>query len=323
MEPTRPPGQVDDDLLDAVCVGETMVAFVGEEGSASFRAVPAGAESNTAVGMARLGCRVQWVSRLGDDALGRRLEDVIGGAGVEVEVVRDDAHPTGALVKHVAAGASRVQYYRSQSAARLLSRLDLDRMAPSRWIHVTGITPALSASAADLVEAIMERVSGDALVSFDVNHRPVLWTDYHTAAETLCRLAQRADLVFIGDDEAERLLGSSDESVVAGELLARPGQEVVLKRGPGPATILGRGTSVTVPALPGDAVDLVGAGDAFAAGYLAAHTFGWEAHTRLQLAHRLAGMVIGVVGDTVPPLDRDLRDSLTPERLDALWSDLP
>lgn len=320
MEPTRAPGRTGHaDLLDAVCVGETMVAFVGEEGSDTYRAVPAGAESNVAAGMARLGCRVQWVSRLGDDALGRRLEDAIRGAGVEVQAVRDDVHPTGALVKHVDAGRSAVQYYRSQSAARLLSRLDLDRMARSEWIHVTGITPALSASAADLVEAIMDREAGVARVSFDVNLRPVLWPDLETAAETLCSLARRADLVFIGDDEAEQLLGSSDVDVVGAALLARDDQQIVLKRGPDAATVVMAGSSVSETPLPVDVVDLVGAGDAFAAGYLAAGVFGWSPRDRLRLAHLVASRVVAVLDDVVPPFSDGDLGQLSPAMLERLW----
>jgi 2-dehydro-3-deoxygluconokinase len=303
-----------------VCVGETMVAFVGSKDGADFRAVPAGAESNVAVGLARLGCRGQWVSRLGDDALGRRLEDAIGGAGVLVEVVRDDAHPTGVLVKHVAAEGARVQYYRSESAARLLSRLDLERAMASSWIHITGITPALSASAGDLVEAIVEREAGEARVSFDVNHRPVLWPDDSTAADTLSRLARRADLVFIGDDEAERLLGSSKADAVAEALLAGHHQEIVLKRGPGPATIISSDEWVTEGPLPTDVVDVVGAGDAFAAGFLAGGVFGWDARTRLRLAHFMASRVIAVHDDMVPAFTPEETGIITPDGLEALWS---
>lgn len=318
MEPNTP--DISHDLLDAVCVGETMVAFVGHEGSATYEAVPAGAESNVAVAMARLGCRVAWVSRLGDDPLGRLIESTVGDAGVELRVVRDDSSPTGALTKHIGAAGSAVQYYRSQSAARLLSRLDMDRLGRSRWIHVSGITPALSASAADLVEAVVEREGvGDARVSFDVNHRPVLWPDVASAADTMRSLARRADVVFIGDDEAERLFGSSDVEIVTAELLAHPGQEIVLKRGPGPASVITADGEVSEEALPVEVVDVVGAGDAFAAGYLAGHLFGWDVRSRLRLAHFVALRVLGVRDDMVPVFDAGELSALSPERLAIIW----
>lgn len=314
----------DSPVLDAVCIGETMVAFVGLPGETTYEAAPAGAESNVAVAMARLGLRVAWVSRLGDDPLADLIESTVGGAGVRLEVVRDTTSPTGALTKHLGPSGAAIQYYRSQSAARLLSRLDLERMDPAHWIHVTGITPALSASAADLVEAVVEgEGTSGARVSFDVNHRPVLWADDATAADTMRSLAQRADVVFLGDDEAERLFGTSDPDGVARELLRRDGQEIVLKRGPGPVTVITAEQQVSETVPPVAVVDVVGAGDAFAAGYLAGHRLGWDARTRLRLGCFVASQVLGVPGDIVPPFRPDELAALSPDWLAARWGEDP
>ncbi|MDJ0771392.1 MAG: sugar kinase [Ilumatobacter sp.] len=307
--------------FDLVSIGETMVGLVSHDDQRRFTATMAGAASNVAVGMAQLGCRVRWVSRLGDDPLGRFLEDEIGGRGVDVAVERDGSAPTGVLTKHVVETRTVTQYYRSESAASRLSVQDLGRVGPADRIHVTGITPALSASARGLAAAIVDRSTGfGGRVSFDVNHRPVLWPDTATAAAVLLELAQRSDVVFVGDDEAEALWGTAAASAVGELILRRNDQEVVLKQGARGATLVTGDGEVTQPALAVELVEATGAGDAFAAGYLAAGSFGWSPRDRLRLGHVMGARVIGVLDDTPPPFTPTELAEITPERVAARWS---
>jgi 2-dehydro-3-deoxygluconokinase len=307
--------------FDLVVMGETMVAFVGEGDSLRFRATPAGAESNVAMSVARLGLRAQWVSRLGDDPLGRFVEKWIGEAGVDVAVVRDGQRPTGILTKHVYALGTDVRYYRSGSAASLLSFDDLGRAGESRWMHVTGITPALSTSAADLVAAVVGRRGQAARVSFDVNHRPRLWPDTAAAGRLILPLAQQADLVFIGDDEAEALFGTADTESLRALILRRDDQELVIKRGAGRASLVTRDGEISHAALSVDVVDVTGAGDAFAAGYLAATCFGWPGRARLQLGHVMAARVVAVLDDVPPPFTVQELADLSPDTIASRWAD--
>ncbi len=310
--------------FDLVSIGETMVGFVSLDDPRRFTATMAGAESNVAVGMAQLGCRTRWVSRLGDDPLGRLLENEVAGRGVDVAVERDGARPTGVLTKHVTGSGTVVRYYRSESAARSLSVHDLDRAGPTDRIHVTGITPALSASAAGLAEAIVAGASGlDARVSFDVNYRPALWPDAATAARVLLSLARRADVVFVGDDEAEALFGTSSSAAISDLILRGDDQELVLKRGAQGATVIGGGGEVTEPALRAQLVDATGAGDAFAAGYLAASSFGWPRRDRLRLGHVMGARVVGVLDDVPPPFTQAEIEELSQERLPAPRAEMP
>ena len=320
----RKDGLLEKDLFDLVSIGETMVAFVSHGDSVTYRAVPAGAESNVAVGMALLGCKTRWVSRLGDDPLARFVEESIAEAGVDVATVRDDRRPTGVMTKHVTGSQKLAQYYRSQSAARELSVRDLRRVGQTRWIHVTGITAALSRSAAALVEAIVERGAGfDGRVSFDVNHRPTLWHGTANAARVLAGVAHRADVVFVGDDEAETLFGTSETGALAELLLRSDDQELVLKRGAGHASVVTRDGEVAEPALDADLIDATGAGDAFAAGYLAASCFGWPIRARLRLGHLMGSRVIGVVDDMPAAFTSGELDALSPAGLASLWADAP
>ncbi len=309
-------------IFDVVTVGETMAAFVGRDDPHAYHATAAGAESNVAVGVARLGLGAQWVSRLGDDRLGRSIEQWIGGSGVDVAIVRDRDRPTGVLIKHVRDSESEIRYYRSESAARLLSPLDLTRMGPARWIHVTGITPALSESAAELVESVVERRGHDSRVAFDVNYRPALWPDVATAAEVIGRVARRADLVFIGNDEAEALFGTDDPAKLSRVLLRGDDQMLVAKRGGLGASLVTTTSEVSQPALEVDVVDVTGAGDAFAAGFLAATCLGWDPVARLRLGHLMAARVVGVIDDVPPPFEPQQIAAISSRWVASYWSAL-
>ncbi|HEY1700723.1 MAG TPA: sugar kinase [Trebonia sp.] len=314
-----------------LCAGETMAMVVPARRerlrtARDFLLGTGGAESNVAMYLADYGARVSWFSALGADALGDRILDVIAGRGVDVSLVRRDAaHPTGLYVKDPRPDGTSVRYYRAGSAASFLDAASLDAVPVGEFdlVHVSGITPALSASAA----ALMDRLFGLARdrgvrLSFDVNFRPGLW-DAGTAAPVLSALARRADIVFAGQDEAATLWGTSTPDEVA-EILggreptatgldgAEPGRTqegplVVIKDADRGATELSGSDSVFVPALPVEVVEHVGAGDAFAAGYLAALLAGDAGKERLAAGHRAAAWTLGVMEDHRPLPDGSAR----------------
>jgi 2-dehydro-3-deoxygluconokinase len=148
------------------CVGETMVSFIPPGGAALDAAddvalAIAGAESNVAMYLAGYDIDARWVSRLGDDAFGRRVLRRVGTAGVDVRGVgTDPARPTGLLFKDpVNNSSTRVSYYRRGSAASAMGpgALEQDVMRTADVWHFTGITPGLSATCLDLVEAALRR----------------------------------------------------------------------------------------------------------------------------------------------------------------------
>ncbi|MGW1062463.1 sugar kinase [Micromonospora rubida] len=296
---------------EAVTIGETMVVLSPVDATPLERADRVrlgvgGAESNVAVGLAGLGHRVAWVSRVGDDPFGRMVAREVADAGVDVDLVAvDPAAPTGVYFKDPRPDATGVYYYRAGSAASRLGpeALDDPRLAGARLLHLSGVTPALSESCRALVShAVDGRPLGDALVSFDVNHRPRLWPA-DRAADVLRDLADRADVVFVGLDEAERLWGSTDPQAVR-RLLPHP-QVVVVKDGAVGATALPRaGAGVFVPALRVPVVEPVGAGDAFAAGYLSALLRGLGPTAALRCGHLVAVRALAVPGDCAPSPDR-------------------
>jgi 2-dehydro-3-deoxygluconokinase len=298
-----------------VCVGETMAALAPApsrslETAEDLRLSVAGAESNVAMYLADLGVPVSWLSALGDDALGRRVRAAVGAAGVDVGGVRHDpGRPTGLLVKEPAGGRTRVHYYRGGSAASALGPdvLDDERLRSASLLHLTGVTPALSVSCRDLVTAALGTPPGERpyAVSFDVNHRPALWPP-GTAARVLRDLADRADIAFVGLDEAQELWDAGLEPAGVRELLPHP-RLLVVKDGAHAATVFGDEETWTVPALRSEVVESVGAGDAFAAGFLAGLAHGADADVEraLRLGHITATSALKVTGDHGPLPDRE------------------
>jgi 2-dehydro-3-deoxygluconokinase len=304
-----------------VCVGETMAALAPTpprplDSAEDLRLSVAGAESNVAMYLADLGRPVSWLSALGDDAFGRRVRAAVAATGVDVTGVRTDPdRPTGLLVKDPGPARTRVHYYRTGSAASALGpdTLDDERLRTASLVHLTGVTPALSASCRSLAERALGTPAGARpyAVSFDVNHRPALWRD-GTAATVLRDLADRADIAFVGLDEAQDLWGADLEADGVRRLLRRP-RILVVKDGARSATAFGDEGACTVPALRTDVVEPVGAGDAFAAGFLAGLLNGGDLRRALRLGHITASSALKATADHGPLPDPD-----TIERLLAL-----
>ncbi|MER7013396.1 sugar kinase [Saccharopolyspora sp. NPDC000359] len=276
---------------DVLCLGETMslvspASPVPLEQAPVFTLSAGGAESNVAIHLASLGHRVGWASRVGDDPLGRRLVATIAAAGVGTDLVevRPDA-PTGVYFKDPTPQGTRVHYYRAGSAASTMDEgfLPADVLDAPRVLHLSGITPALSAGCDRLVRHLLTRPRRTQ-VTFDVNYRPALWP-VEQAGPVLRELAQLADTVFVGLDEAITLWGVRTPEDVR-ELLNRP-DVVVVKDGAEAAHALGSAT-VTVPAPEVEVVEPVGAGDAFAAGFISGVLRGADAAQCLRLGHLLA-----------------------------------
>ncbi|UOX93162.1 sugar kinase [Amycolatopsis sp. FBCC-B4732] len=276
-----------------------------------------GAESNVACNLPTLGVRSGWVSAVGDDPFGRALLREVESHGVDVSACTvDPARPTGLYIKESGAGGSPVRYYRSGSAASgmgpsLLERLDLGGV---RVLHLSGITPALSDSCLALVRALLDMPRGDRLISFDVNFRPALWTGRDPSL--LAELAARADIVLTGDDEAQRVWGTGDPAELRA-LLPGP-RTLVVKHGERGATLV-EGEPLFSPALRVDVVEPVGAGDAFAAGFLAATLRGAAPLHRLRQGHLQAAATLLTHDDVGVPLPREVVDSLLQADPDA-WS---
>lgn len=292
-----------------VTIGESMVLVAPTaaeplEHALDVRLDVGGAESNIASHLVQLGHPTAWVSDVGDDPLGRRLLSILRRRGVDLSFVQTGIGPTGVYFKDPGEG---VHYYRTDSAAAKMSPATLNRvpLEGASLLHISGITPALSASCADLIDTAVKHCSTSKVrLSFDVNYRAALWSIY-SAAPTLYRLASQADIVFVGRDEAETLWGASTPEEI--RELFRDTSRLIVKDADIGATEYTDGGSTFVPAIPCEIVEAVGAGDAFAAGYLAADLEGADAKTRLQRGHAQAAMTLASTSD-VPEIGRTAPD---------------
>lgn len=289
-----------------VTFGETMALMRADQpGSlahvAGMSVGIGGAESNVAVALQRLGVSVAWIGRVGADSLGDRIVRELRGEGIQVVPISDPGAPTGLMLKERRTTDSvRVWYYRSGSAGSRLAPADLptELIEGARVLHVTGITPALSASAAAATHHAVDRAKdAGVLVSFDLNYRSALWSP-ETAAPELRRLAAKADIVFAGDDEAAIAVGAANDPDILLTRLAELGpREVVLKRGSKGSMCVVDGIRSSADAVRIRPTDTVGAGDAFVAGYLSAMLRDEAAPERLALANRVGAFACMVPGD--------------------------
>jgi 2-dehydro-3-deoxygluconokinase len=290
-----------------VTLGETLGLLVAEDvGPLSLtrgmRLSMGGAESNVAIGVARLGVASTWIGRLGDDPIGDLIERQLLAERIRCLVRRDPA-PTALMLRERRTGTvARVSYYRHGSAGSHLQPADLPDgvIEKAGLLHLSGITPALGPGPAETVREAMRRARRAGVpISFDLNFRSRLW-DAATAAPVFRELAAGADIVFAGDDEARIALGddaSASPEALADGLAALGPSEVVIKLGRRGATARIEGELIEVPAVAVQAIDTVGAGDAFVAGYLASRLLGRDVRDRLSTAAVAGAFVVTVPGD--------------------------
>lgn len=311
--PTVPP---------VLCIGEAMVGFspVGGALSDCDRIQPfvAGAEANVAAGLAHLGQAVEWFGRVGDDPFGERIRAALRERGVdESGVIIDPTRPTGLYFKDRRGSASTMHYYRAGSAASALSVHDLDGLAlgDRQLVHVSGITPALSPACDAFVEEVLRRI-GRRSVSFDVNYRAKLWP-VEAAAPRILALARQARIVLTGRDEAEELWGAATPEAI--RRLFPDAETLVIKDSDVGATEFRGAAAVFVPAPVVEVVEPIGAGDAFAAGYLSGFLAGDTGETCIKLGHVMAAHALRNTDDSpIPPGIAVLRELA--ERAGDTWN---
>ncbi len=258
-----------------------------------------GAESNVAIGLSRLGVPAAWISALGDDELGELVLHRVRAEGVDTGAVRRvPDRPTGLYLREEVAGAHRVHYYRRDSAASTLAPGAFDPVVleGAAFLHLTGITGALSPEAAEFATwaARTAREAG-VRVSYDVNYRSRLWAPAAARAASEAMLPW-VDVLLVGDEEARALWGWDADTCLDRLADTGPG-EVVLKLGARGCAAEVDGERLTAPGFPVRQVDPIGAGDAFAAGYLAASLEGQDPEDRLRTANAMGAFCVQNLGD--------------------------
>jgi 2-dehydro-3-deoxygluconokinase len=290
--------------VDAVTFGEALAALRAVEPVAVARSLGlsvAGAETNVAIGLARLGHRCAWVGTVGSDRFGAMIIRTLRAETVNVEAVRVVDAPTGIILfEQREPAAVTVDYHRHGSAGTQLGSVDAGAAAAlePRVLHTSGVTLALSpAAAAAAAQAMTLARRSGTVVSFDVNFRSRLWSAAR-AAEVLRSVAGSVDVLFASPDELALVApeAAADEPSRVRALLEQGVGRVLVKRGAGGATEYTAHGRADRAALPVHEVDPVGAGDAFAAGYLSALLDG-EPLAALERATRLGAFAVCARGD--------------------------
>lgn len=296
----------DERILGAITLGETMALVRAESIGPLSYGTPlslgiGGAESNVAIALKRLGVPTAWIGRVGNDSLGRLIERELQAEGLELYCSRDDSAASGVMLKERRTpSTTRVSYYRDDSAGSRLSRSDIppELFPRARLLHLTGITPALSDSAADAARyAITCARSAGLAISFDLNYRSALWSR-DTARTAYLDLVAQCDIVFASDDEATIIVEDEDDPFLLAEQLVQLGPtQAIIKLGAAGCVGLVDGVEYRQDAIPVEPVDTVGAGDAFVAGYLSELLAGEPVPHRLLTAVRAGAFACLVPGD--------------------------
>jgi 2-dehydro-3-deoxygluconokinase len=294
--------------LDLVTLGESMLRFSPPdkrrmEQTSQFNCYVAGAESNVASGLARLGKQAAWLSRLPDIPLGHIIANTLRQYGVDLSGVKwvhgerqgvyfvEDASPPRPI---------RVWYDRANSAASRMTPddLDADMIHAARWLHLTGITPALSDSCRATAQAALEIAHQSGLkISFDVNYRALLWKPA-AAAAVLSPFCHAAEVVFVAARDAETLFDVRGEpAAIAHDLQKLWGGVVIVTQGTeGVFGCDGQGM-FTAPAFEVAIVDRVGAGDALAAGVICRLLEAAPLEDALRFGAAMAALKLTIPGD--------------------------
>lgn len=307
--------------------GEALVGYGSVEpilrSATRFTRFPGGADLNVAVGLTRLGVRATWASVLGDDPHGDYLDDAVGQLGI-VGRVRRAAGPTALMFK--AGGAAddpEVLQVRHDSAfaqhADTLLTADLLALDQIDHLHLTGITlgisPVVRAAALALLDAAL---AARRTVSFDPNLRLNLWPDRDEMRALVNAVAARATVVLPGLGEGRLLTGHQDPAAVADHYLRAGASEVVIKLGAdGAHAYTAGGATARSRRFPVTPVDTVGAGDGFAAGYLAGLLTGADLQHRLDQAAAVGALVTSRRGELTAMPSRAEVDALLSSPADS------
>lgn len=297
--------------FDVALFGEAMLLLVADqtgplENATGFHKRTAGAETNVAIGLSRLGLKVGWASRLGTDSMGRALLATMRAEGIDCShVISDPAQRTGFQFKgRVTDGSDPpIEYHRKGSAASHMGPADVDEawLRSARHLHATGVFAAISDTSLQAALKSMDvmRAAGRT-ISFDPNLRPTLWSSTEAMRHWINELAARADWVLPGMEEGLLLTGQATPEGVARFYRERGAKLVVVKLGAQGAyydsDAAGTGRVDGFPVA--QVVDTVGAGDGFAVGVISALLEGKPVPEAVRRGAWIGARAVQVLGDT-------------------------
>lgn len=294
-------------MNDIITIGEAMIAFnpcsTGPMKYVNrFERKIGGAELNLAIGCARLGLNVGWISRLGNDEFGKYIRNFARGEGIDTSQVKlINGYPTSLYFKEIMEdGYVKSFYYRNQSPTLTMTpdSLDENYFQNTKVLHITGIFPAINQKNIAIVERSIELAKkNNVLVSFDPNIRLRMWSK-REAKTVLSSILQKVDILLAGDEEMGIIIGEKDPEAIIEKAKEMGISYIAIKQGENGSTGYFNGEIIQAPPLrPSKVVDTVGAGDGFNAGFLYGLIQEWPLKKTLEFANTIGSMVVEVFGD--------------------------
>jgi len=286
--------------MDVVCLGELLVdMFPAEQGRrlgqvSAFQPKPGGAPANVAVSLARLGVSSAFIGKVGDDAFGHHLAEVLAQEGVGITGIRfdKDARTTLAFIAMPDADHAEFLFYRNPGADTRLraSELDHQMLVDSKIFHFGSLSLVENPIKSAVTKAIEIVRAAGGMVSLDVNYRPTLWDSPSSASKEVMAIMPSVNLLKVNEDELMLLSGGSDIESGAKTLMDSGPEMVIVTLGAnGSYFRIADGADFSA-AFPVKTVDATGCGDAFIAGVLAKLTRGEDWRTQLSRANMKANL---------------------------------
>lgn len=298
-------------MAKVLTLGEPLAVFAAQDADASlvdaanFKKYLAGAELNVAVGLARLGHNVTYLTQVGTDPFGQFIIKAINANGIATDQIRmvNDAWTGFELKQRVTSGDPDTYYFRKGSAAARVTPSILDGLSIQSFdhIHLTGIFSALSQTTLQTVDAVLHLAkSAGVPVTFDPNLRPALWPNENEMKTALNALCEQADIVMPGVNEGMVLMGSSDPENIADFYLHKGVKTVIVKVGAKGAFMKDqKGQTNFVPGFKvKQVIDTVGAGDGFATGVIDGFLKHAEATQILRQGNAIGALAVLQPGDS-------------------------
>ena len=292
-------------MSDLYTLGEVMALFLAIDTddvatAEKFELSVAGAEANVAVAVTRLGLSASLISRVGTDQLGKNILSSLKSEGVHVDGVKTVDSYTPALVRNRGQeNPIDVTYLRRSSAGSTISVEDIEEqeIASSRWLHVTGISVAISESSASAVSKAMELARNNEIpISFDINLRRKLWSE-SDASKALRSLIHDVELVVGGVDEYAVVWGSTDPEENLRLASAAGAKTAIMTAGDQKMRIIHDGERFDVTPEVVETVDPVGSGDAFVGGTIAGILGGLQIREAILQGSKCGALVASQLGD--------------------------
>lgn len=310
--------------IDVITFGEPLFLFYANEIAkledvSTWNSALAGAETNVATGLSRLGHKTGFVTKLGDDAFGRFILKAMEAENIDVKNIKiSPEHKTGLYLKgKTDVGDPDIEYFRLGSAASHMALEDFDEayFKQAKLLHFTSIFASLSKENLDFTLHVTKKMREmGKTISFDPNIRVDLWESEEVMIDTMNKLAEHADVIIPGYTEAKLLTGQDSYESVAQFYLDKGVKLVVLTEADG-AYYATKDESGFVTGYKVDVVDTVGAGDAFTVGLISALLEDKTLAEAVLRANATGGRQVTFAGDN---------DGLpTPEELEQFMANTP